>query len=187
MSLTVQVRQLVERVGSGDDAKVVTASRGEELPDGIPSERVQELKASGAIADSDAPAALRTATAALAPLDATGRGANPDGGTEGVQPPDGEGQDADTSSDRLPDDAPNVADASVGELAAYIDSENLNAASTVALAQGSPELAPKVLEAERASSGGDGRSTVVRPLERLAADQGPVTPTNGDDEGGDRS
>jgi hypothetical protein len=72
------------------------------------------------------------------------------------------------SSDAVPEGAPDPATADVAELAAFIDSNDLNAAQTVALAGGTSEGAAKVLEAEREASGGDGRKTVVEPLTRLA-------------------
>jgi hypothetical protein len=62
----------------------------------------------------------------------------------------------------------NVASASVDDIASHIESESLNASDTVALAGDDPVLAQKVLDAENAAHGGDGRTTVVSKLEKLA-------------------
>lgn len=74
---------------------------------------------------------------------------------------------AKTGGEGLADQAPHPDTADVAELAVYIDENNLNAPTTVALARGTAEGARKVLEAEQLASGGDGRATVVRPLTRL--------------------
>ncbi|MCA1571710.1 MAG: hypothetical protein LC798_15630 [Chloroflexi bacterium] len=72
------------------------------------------------------------------------------------------------STSELPEGAPDVSTASAAELAAFIDSENLNAAQTVALAGGTPDGARKVLEAESLAQGGDSRKTVDGQLSKLA-------------------
>lgn len=74
------------------------------------------------------------------------------------------------SGSELPDGAPDASTAEVSELAEFIDENDLNAGQTVALAGGSAEGARRVLEAERVSTGGDGRKTVREPLERLIAE-----------------
>lgn len=91
---------------------------------------------------------------------------DPDGSNQPGADSSAEGGGSGGSSSELPGDAPDAATADVAELAAYIDANNLNAAQTVALAGGTPEGAAKVIEAEQTSSGGDGRTTVVGPLER---------------------
>jgi hypothetical protein len=62
----------------------------------------------------------------------------------------------------------------VEEVANYIkagnDGKPLNAPDTVALAGDDPAQARKVLEAEQIAQGGDGRATVVGPLEKVIAD-----------------
>lgn len=160
MSLIVKVRSIEERVGSGDDARFVTANYGEPVPSELDSDAVARLQDMGAIGEPDDADPAPAQTPARADLDATARGVNPDGGTEGVT---GEGG----STSGLPADAPDARDASATELAEFIDSADLNAAQTVALAQDDPDLAPKVIEAEQVSAGGDGRKTVVSRLERL--------------------
>jgi hypothetical protein len=69
-------------------------------------------------------------------------------------------------------DAPDVASSSVAELSAWISEESPNGSDTVALAEGDPELAAKVLEAERAATGGDPRKGVERKLTALAGTSG---------------
>lgn len=61
-----------------------------------------------------------------------------------------------------------VAEAGPGQIADHIRDEKLNASDTVALAGDDPALAAKVLEAEQLAHGGDARSTVVGPLEKIA-------------------
>lgn len=166
------------------------------LPDDVPAEHLDALREQGAIAEADEPTALDVTAAA----DAAGRPAldsvmhvDPDP-AEAVEPgqhetselyagaesgtPSGSSSGSGPSAD-LPDDAPDAAQADVGELAAYIDAESLNAAQTVSLAEGDPALAAKVLEAERVAHGDDARSTVERPLSKLAAK------AEGGDTGGD--
>ncbi len=58
---------------------------------------------------------------------------------------------------------------SVEALAAKIDGESLNAPATVALAGDDPARAQAVIDAEQLAHGGDGRRTVLGPLEKLAA------------------
>lgn len=71
-------------------------------------------------------------------------------------------------------DAPDPASADVGEIAAFITSEKLNADETVALAGDDPQHAQKVLEAERIAAsekGGDPRATVESRLQKIAEQQ----------------
>lgn len=67
-------------------------------------------------------------------------------------------------------DAPDVGEASVAELASWIEAESPNAADTVALAEGDPARAAKVLEAEQSATGGDPRKTVEGPLQKIIDD-----------------
>jgi hypothetical protein len=60
---------------------------------------------------------------------------------------------------------PDVSDTAA--LAKYISDEKLNASDTVALAEGDPDRAVFVLEAEKTAHSGDPRATVEKPLERL--------------------
>lgn len=124
------------------------------LPDDLPSAVVEQLREADALAGPGDDVVV-TAPGAPDP------GAPATGGAVGAPAPSTSGGDA------LPDDAPSAADASVAELAAFIDSNNLNAKQTVALAGGTSDGAAKVLEAERTASGGDGRKTVIEPLESL--------------------
>lgn len=62
---------------------------------------------------------------------------------------------------------PDVAAVSVSELSDYITAAKPNAQATVELAAGDAGLAAKVLEAEDLSHGGDGRVTVVKPLQAI--------------------
>lgn len=62
-------------------------------------------------------------------------------------------------------DAPDVED--TAGLAEFIKSEKLNAGDTVALAEGDPDRARFVLEAERTATGQDPRASVVKPLQRI--------------------
>jgi hypothetical protein len=65
-------------------------------------------------------------------------------------------------------DAPDVAVASPAEIAAWITEAKPNAADTVALAEGDPAQAAKVLEAEHIATGGDPRGSVAKPLGQIA-------------------
>jgi hypothetical protein len=67
-----------------------------------------------------------------------------------------------------PSSASSVPDVSdTAALAKYISDEKLNASDTVALAEGDPDRAVFVLEAEKTAHSGDPRATVEKPLERL--------------------
>lgn len=66
-------------------------------------------------------------------------------------------------------DAPDVDDTAA--LSQFIADERLNAQETVALAEGDPERARAVLEAEKAATGQDPRKSVVEPLQKII-DQG---------------
>lgn len=79
---------------------------------------------------------------------------------------------ADVASEVAPGEPPSDPDPltlSVAALAAMIDGESLNAPATVALAGEDPARARMVIDAEQLAHGGDGRATVLKPLERLAA------------------
>lgn len=65
-----------------------------------------------------------------------------------------------------------TASASVEDVARHIQEKNLNASATVALARNDAALAVKVVQAEKLSAGGDGRTTVTAPLEKLALSGG---------------
>lgn len=56
---------------------------------------------------------------------------------------------------------------SAADLAAYLRDEKPSAADTVALADGDPEKAVKVLDAERSATGGKPRAAVEKPLTAL--------------------
>lgn len=62
-------------------------------------------------------------------------------------------------------DAP--VDGSAGELAAYLRENRLNVDDTVALAEGDPERAGRVLEAEEQATGGSPRAGVVAGLQKI--------------------
>lgn len=66
-------------------------------------------------------------------------------------------------------DAPDVDDTAA--LSQFIADERLNAQETVALAEGDPERAKAVLEAEKAATGQDPRKSVAEPLQKII-DQG---------------
>lgn len=66
-------------------------------------------------------------------------------------------------------DAPDVSDTAA--LSQFILEQKLNAADTVALADGDPEKATFVLEAEKAAHGQDPRATVEKPLQKLIDDE----------------
>lgn len=208
----VKVRSITERVGSGDDSRMVTLNLGAEVPksgaDALPAARIKALRELGAIGPSRSVADLEAEAAATAPpqppspapiptraepgspigppaLDAVATAPRPggDGDWAADSPPapgpDGGSTPATSGSTDTPGPGTfDVASADVAAIAKAIDSQNLNAGQTVALAQGDPNLAAKVLEAERTASGGDGRSTVVKPLKRLAADA-ETPPTEG--------
>lgn len=81
-----------------------------------------------------------------------------------------EALDAQRAGTNLPrTDAPDPED--TGALAEFIANEKLNAGDTVALAEGDPDRAALVLEAERNATGGDPRKTVEEPLQKII-DQG---------------
>lgn len=62
-------------------------------------------------------------------------------------------------------DAPDVEDTAA--LSEFIKSERLNAGDTVALAEGDPDRARLVLEAEKAATGQDPRKSVAEPLQKI--------------------
>lgn len=64
-------------------------------------------------------------------------------------------------------DAP--VDGSVSDLTAWIKDSKPNADDTVALAEGDPERAQRVLDAETAATGGKPRKTVQEQLEKIIA------------------
>lgn len=127
--------------------KTYSFGRGE-IPADTPAEVVEILRQRGALASHAAtPAPATVAPAAPEPAA---------GGTPVFAPAPG-----------LPADAPDPSSASAGEIAAYIDSHDLNATQTVALAGGTAAGAARVLEAEQIAHGGDARTTVIRALQRL--------------------
>lgn len=67
-------------------------------------------------------------------------------------------------------DAPDTSDTAA--LAAFIRDEGLTVPQTVALAEGDPERAAQVLEAERTATDGEPRAGVTKSLEPLAAQSG---------------
>lgn len=137
------------------DGKSYDVRRGQSTAD-LPSGVVSELEKMGALVSSEEDAGV-LGLAATAPEN---------------QPPDDpalvNGPEGSSSGASLPDDAPDAADADVATLAAYIDSADLNAKQTVALAKDDPALASKVLDAESTAQGGDSRKSVSGPLEKLA-------------------
>lgn len=68
-------------------------------------------------------------------------------------------------------DAP-IEDGTVDELAAWIKASKPSVDDTVALAEGAPELAQKVLDAETAAQGGEPRKGVAEQLARLTSGTG---------------
>lgn len=60
-------------------------------------------------------------------------------------------------------------DASVGDLSEWIKDHKPNADDTVALAEGDPERAQRVLDAEVAATGGKPRKSVQEQLEKIVA------------------
>lgn len=152
MSETLKIIQAVEV----HDGETYTLRKGP-IPDDTPQPIIDKLRDHGFLAGpgddvDDSPAGAPDPTA-VATGGAEGEPAKPEGGGGGSE---------------LPDNAPDADSTSVADLAAFIDSENLNASQTVALAKGDADLAGKVLEAEQVASGGDGRKTVVEPLRKLA-------------------
>jgi hypothetical protein len=131
------------------------------VPDDTPAAVIAQLRDEGSLAASEEEAAGVGVLGA--PVDPTSVAS---GGKVGEPDPD---LPENSGGDQLPDDAPDIDTADVATIAQYIDAHNLNASQTVALAGGTAAGAAKVLEAERVSSGGDGRSTVVKPLSKLAA------------------
>jgi hypothetical protein len=82
--------------------------------------------------------------------------ANPDGGDDETGPP-------------------NVGEASVEDIAAYIKASKVSVDALVDLAEGNQLLAEKLLEAEDAATGGNSRQTAVKRLGAIA------NPDGGDD------
>lgn len=145
------------------------------IPEDTPEAVIETLRENDALLTGDEDARFVRALSGAPSVDAASIGT---GGAEGEPDPDAErtsqtgapgtpsGQDAPSSD---PPDAPDVESASVEDIAQYIDQASLTAPQTVALARSRPDLAAKVLEAERVSSGGDPRAPVRKPLERLAS------------------
>lgn len=161
MTETLKIVAAIERY----DGQTYELHQGP-IPDDVPKAVVDKLRADGALESSEvqsqAAATLEAFEANPPRPDPTAVAhVDPDPGSPAASSGDGE----------LPADAPDVASTEVADLANYIDSakegRGLNASETVALAKSNPELAAKVLEAEQVAHGGDGRSTVVGPLEKL--------------------
>lgn len=160
MGAVLKIRSATLRV----DGELYEFSRGP-LPKGTPKAVVDVLRRRGALAEPGETVAAFTPGGDLT--------ATPTGGAEGAPAteagiPEADRSGAAAAPPSVPD-APDVAATDVATLAAFIDSAKLNATATVALAGDSPELAAKVLEAEKVASGGDPRSTVEKPLRKLAA------------------
>lgn len=64
-------------------------------------------------------------------------------------------------------DAPDIAEAPVAEIAAWISAESPNIGDTVVLAENDPALASKLLEAEQSATGGDPRKGVEDGLQKI--------------------
>ena len=129
------------------EGRTYSFRRGE-IPENTPPEVVEILRQRGALASH----AMTPAPATIAPA-APEPAAGP---TPTFAPAPG-----------LPADAPDPSSATAGELAAFIDANDLNATQTVALAGGTASGAAKVLEAEQIAHGGDARTTVIRQMSRL--------------------
>jgi hypothetical protein len=125
------------------DGALVTVDQGEEIPAGAPSEWVDGLRSQGALSGSGASDAVGLGPTASPALDSQALNPHADSTT------------------------PDPASTSTEDLAKYIEDNGLNAADTVALAQGDPSNAQAVIDAEELSHGGDGRNTVVEPLTAL--------------------
>jgi hypothetical protein len=170
-----------------DDGAEVLYTTGP-LPDDAPKAHIDALREQGALAEADEPTALDVTNAGPvgpAALDAPGS-VDPDpdlpappgdpsqptselsAGAESGTPPGAESGGSTADRSTLADDAPDAETADVATLAEYIDSADLNASQTVALAGGTPEGARKVMEAEQTAAGGDGRKTVMEPLGKVA-------------------
>jgi hypothetical protein len=73
---------------------------------------------------------------------------------------------AESAEENVPrTDAPDVEDTAA--LSEFIKSERLNASETVALAEGDPDRARHVLEAEKTATGHDPRRSVTGPLQKI--------------------
>lgn len=150
MSDVLRARSASYFTGTGDDRREVTLSQGDTIPDDVPRDTLQAWRDAGALQGPDA--------------DLT-----PAGGAEVAPAPDATGTDPARGGGPT---APDPLTATTEDLAAYIEAQDLNAADTVALAQGDPGRAQAVLEAEQLAQGGDGRKTVAEPLSKLAGQGG---------------
>mgnify|MGYP001609858259 CR=1 FL=1 len=125
----------------GPDGEIVELRRGDELDGVLSPERIEELKAAGAVVGHEPDSGLvfeeDSTIEALADEGAAERG----------------GEDA-------YDDA-------VVALAAKIAEQRLNASDTVGLAGDDPQQAELVLAAELHNANPDPRSTVVEPLKKI--------------------
>jgi hypothetical protein len=68
--------------------------------------------------------------------------------------------------------APNIGEASVEEIAAYLKDNTVSVDDLVDLAEGNELLAEKLLEAEDAATGGNSRATAVKRLKAIAEPDG---------------
>jgi hypothetical protein len=157
---TVRIRSVSFYTKVDGKRRETMLNYGDEVPSNAPSEQVVKWRESGFIAAGPAPRLTGAQVANPSPdstafddrVGLTAEGVPPDAGTVEVAAPDA--TTADTAA-----------------LAAYIDSAKLTAPQTVELAAGDPVLAAKVLEAESLAQGGDGRSTVTGPLQKIIAGQ----------------
>jgi hypothetical protein len=154
MSRYLQSRAATLRVGD----RKVDVGRGDEIPDGADPKQIKALEDMGAIGSTPVPL-----TAERAELDSVASTDNPrEPGTEGVVP----GESSSSTATAKP--APDPSTASVADLAAWIAEAKPNATETVDAAKGNPDAAAKLIAAENTAQGGDARSTVIGPLQKIA-------------------
>lgn len=147
------------------------AERGQTIEDPAPGEveRLDRLGAlmpkGGEVAPEEVEDAIARAISPTHPVvEEFGHPPNVASPGAGVAPRQG------TIEDGLPrTDAPDVADTAA--LSQFILEQKLNAADTVALAEGDPDRAVFVLEAEKAAHGQDPRATVEKPLNKLIEEE----------------
>jgi hypothetical protein len=162
-----------------------TVQRGQPLPEGTPQSEVDRLERAGAfVAEGDSlEAALARAlnpadnhpehrAAVSAPIPTVSPpplGAAPEGpltkgdtGAEDAQPVPGAGEGGEEAGPGF-----DARGASLDDAQEWLREERPNAGDTVAAANGDPEAAETLLEAERLVRGGDPRATVEEPLQKI--------------------
>lgn len=144
-----------------ETTKVRTATRGQEI--NLTAEEEARLDAAGALLPAGS--SSRDAQARADALIDAYRAER--GDPEALQRHVARAAAARTGGDIVNVDSIDVDGATVGELSAWIKESKPNVDDTVALAEGDPDRAQKVLDAETTATGGSPRAGVQSKLEKL--------------------